>query len=176
MAGQGPSPIRRGVTPNTPPFSNISNSDLARRLSRGFPHNESPTTLLEDLNSIDLDSNSDSDLASARSSPRRDSGWFSWLPGWAGREPSHQSSSNNEGKMPKRSHQRVPSTQNKDHLTGNCITCGSLVRWPKTVQEFRCTICETINDLAPLQSREHTVSQPDTGMFVDFKPDVVIKY
>lgn len=30
------------------------------------------------------------------------------------------------------------------------MTCGSLVRWPRELQVFRCVICATINDLQPL--------------------------
>ncbi|RYO81986.1 hypothetical protein DL764_009684 [Monosporascus ibericus] len=37
-----------------------------------------------------------------------------------------------------------------DFATGNCMTCSSLVRWPKELLVFRCTICLTINDLKPL--------------------------
>ncbi|KAI0389685.1 HECT-domain-containing protein [Xylariaceae sp. FL0594] len=36
-----------------------------------------------------------------------------------------------------------------DFATGNCMTCGGLVRWPKELQVFRCTKCLTINDLQP---------------------------
>lgn len=36
----------------------------------------------------------------------------------------------------------------KDFATGNCMTCGSLMRWPKDLKVFKCTICATINDLA----------------------------
>ncbi|KAI8634067.1 HECT-domain-containing protein [Xylariaceae sp. FL1651] len=36
-----------------------------------------------------------------------------------------------------------------DFATGNCMTCASLVRWPKELQIFRCTKCLTINDLKP---------------------------
>ncbi|KAI1095485.1 hypothetical protein F5B19DRAFT_346773 [Rostrohypoxylon terebratum] len=36
-----------------------------------------------------------------------------------------------------------------DFSTGNCMTCASLVRWPKELHVFRCTICLTINDLKP---------------------------
>lgn len=38
-------------------------------------------------------------------------------------------------------------TGNKDFATGNCMACGSLVRWPKDLKVFKCTICLTINDL-----------------------------
>ncbi len=37
----------------------------------------------------------------------------------------------------------------KDFVTGTCMTCGSLVRWPRELLLFRCTICLTINDLEP---------------------------
>ncbi|KAI1341934.1 HECT-domain-containing protein [Xylariaceae sp. FL0016] len=36
-----------------------------------------------------------------------------------------------------------------DFATGNCMTCAGLVRWPKELHVFRCTICLTINDLKP---------------------------
>ncbi|KAG6321900.1 hypothetical protein E4U22_001105 [Claviceps purpurea] len=44
-------------------------------------------------------------------------------------------------------HKRHP-TGSKDFATGNCMTCGSLMRWPKDIKVFKCTICATINDLA----------------------------
>ena len=37
----------------------------------------------------------------------------------------------------------------KDLTAGRCMTCDSLVRWPKDLKVFRCTICLTINDLKP---------------------------
>lgn len=37
----------------------------------------------------------------------------------------------------------------KDFATGNCMTCGSMVRWPKDLKVFKCTICTTVNDLPP---------------------------
>lgn len=51
-----------------------------------------------------------------------------------------------------RGHRNVPSTGNKDYGTGSCMTCGSLVRWPKELTVFKCTICLTINDLQPSSS------------------------
>ncbi|KAK3904601.1 hypothetical protein C8A05DRAFT_42350 [Staphylotrichum tortipilum] len=38
----------------------------------------------------------------------------------------------------------------RDFATGRCMTCASLVRWPRELHMFRCTICMTINDLRPL--------------------------
>lgn len=32
---------------------------------------------------------------------------------------------------------------------GKCMTCNSDVRWPKQLDVFRCTICQTINDIHP---------------------------
>ncbi|RBR24112.1 uncharacterized protein FIESC28_03012 [Fusarium coffeatum] len=47
---------------------------------------------------------------------------------------------------------------NKDFATGNCMTCGSLVRWPRELKVFKCTICTTVNDLEPL-SADHDISK-----------------
>ncbi|KAI1639338.1 hypothetical protein F4809DRAFT_137674 [Biscogniauxia mediterranea] len=44
---------------------------------------------------------------------------------------------------------RRPPLGPADFATGNCMTCASLVRWPKELQVFRCTICLTINDIKP---------------------------
>ncbi|OAA55954.1 ubiquitin-protein ligase [Niveomyces insectorum RCEF 264] len=33
--------------------------------------------------------------------------------------------------------------------TGPCITCGSMMRWARGVEAFRCSICLTVNDLVP---------------------------
>jgi E3 ubiquitin-protein ligase HECTD2 len=38
----------------------------------------------------------------------------------------------------------------KDLMTGKCMTCDSMVRWPKDLKVFRCTVCLTINDLKPV--------------------------
>ncbi|CEI69817.1 putative E3 ubiquitin-protein ligase mug30 [Fusarium venenatum] len=46
----------------------------------------------------------------------------------------------------------------KDFATGNCMTCGSLVRWPRDLKVFKCTICTTVNDLEPL-STDHDGSK-----------------
>ena len=35
----------------------------------------------------------------------------------------------------------------KDLMTGKCMTCDSMVRWPNNLKVFRCTVCLTINDL-----------------------------
>ncbi|OTB12914.1 hypothetical protein K445DRAFT_320409 [Daldinia sp. EC12] len=49
----------------------------------------------------------------------------------------------------------------QDFATGNCMTCASLVRWPKELYIFRCTICLTINDLKPYDpAASHTGIQP----------------
>ncbi|KAK2591197.1 putative E3 ubiquitin-protein ligase [Conoideocrella luteorostrata] len=43
-------------------------------------------------------------------------------------------------------HKRTPAGS-KDFATGNCMACSSLMRWPKDLKVFKCTICATINDL-----------------------------
>ncbi|TVY49594.1 putative E3 ubiquitin-protein ligase, partial [Lachnellula occidentalis] len=43
--------------------------------------------------------------------------------------------------------QKVP---DKDLTTGKCKTCDSMVRWPKELKVFRCTVCSMINDLKPV--------------------------
>ncbi|KAK5660780.1 hypothetical protein OQA88_12147 [Cercophora sp. LCS_1] len=52
-------------------------------------------------------------------------------------------------KQPTRGHRNVSSTGSRDYSTGRCMTCGSLVRWPRELQIFKCTICLTINNLQP---------------------------
>ncbi|KAI2632426.1 hypothetical protein GGR54DRAFT_34990 [Hypoxylon sp. NC1633] len=61
-----------------------------------------------------------------------------------------------------------------DFATGNCMTCSSLVRWPKELHVFRCTICLTINDIKPYdpaagyvstQAASSSLSQPNESEF-----------
>lgn len=40
--------------------------------------------------------------------------------------------------------------QDRDLMTGKCMTCDSMVRWPKGLAVFRCSVCVTINDLTPV--------------------------
>lgn len=42
--------------------------------------------------------------------------------------------------------------QNRDLTTGKCMTCDSMVRWPKELAVFRCSVCVTINDLTPIST------------------------
>ncbi|OBS22069.1 hypothetical protein FPOA_08406 [Fusarium poae] len=66
-----------------------------------------------------------------------------------------------------KTHARTPSHSgngnspagSRDFATGNCMTCGSLVRWPRDLKVFKCTICTTVNDLEPL-SADHDGSKP----------------
>ncbi|TWU78673.1 putative E3 ubiquitin-protein ligase [Metarhizium rileyi] len=44
-------------------------------------------------------------------------------------------------------HKRGGPSSSKDFATGNCMTCASLMRWPRDLKVFKCTICTTINDL-----------------------------
>jgi len=48
-----------------------------------------------------------------------------------------------------RGHKNGSSSGSRDYSTGRCMTCGSLVRWPRDLQMFKCTICLTINNLQP---------------------------
>lgn len=42
----------------------------------------------------------------------------------------------------------MPSQQgNTGLMTGKCATCGSLVRWPRHLHVFRCTVCLMVNHL-----------------------------
>ncbi|QYT01455.1 HECT-domain-containing protein [Trichoderma simmonsii] len=51
---------------------------------------------------------------------------------------------------PVQTHKRGNPSMSKDFATGNCMTCASLVKWPKELKVFKCTICMTINDLVPI--------------------------
>ena len=54
----------------------------------------------------------------------------------------------------------------KEMVTGKCMTCDSLVRWPRELSVFRCTVCLTINDLHPVSlevQRETGVRVVKTG-------------
>lgn len=37
--------------------------------------------------------------------------------------------------------------ENTELVTGKCATCGSLVRWPRHLNLFRCTVCLMVNHL-----------------------------
>ena len=39
----------------------------------------------------------------------------------------------------------------EEFVTGRCMTCASLMRWPREHTVFRCTICMTVNDLVPVE-------------------------
>lgn len=45
---------------------------------------------------------------------------------------------------------RGKAIENSDLVTGKCGTCDSLVRWPRELLVFRCTVCLMINDLRPV--------------------------
>ncbi|KAL2021172.1 hypothetical protein VTK56DRAFT_7478 [Thermocarpiscus australiensis] len=61
--------------------------------------------------------------------------------------PSHSA----RGKPPPtRGHRAGSSVGSRDFTTGHCMTCGSLLRWPRELHVFKCTICLTINDLQPV--------------------------
>lgn len=45
-----------------------------------------------------------------------------------------------------------------DLTTGKCMTCDSMVRWPKELTVFRCSVCATVNDLTPIGRSENPES------------------
>lgn len=53
-------------------------------------------------------------------------------------------------------HRATGSQGSRDFVTGNCMTCGSLVRWPRDLRVYKCTICLTVNDLEPLGLKPRT--------------------
>jgi E3 ubiquitin-protein ligase HECTD2 len=56
---------------------------------------------------------------------------------------------------PVRGHRNASSMGgSRDFTAGRCMTCGSLVRWPRELCMFRCTICLTVNDLQPPPGRD----------------------
>ncbi|KAM0338262.1 hypothetical protein ACHAPU_011387 [Fusarium lateritium] len=67
------------------------------------------------------------------------------------------------------SHTRNGPAGSKDFATGSCMTCGSLVRWPRELKVFKCTICMTVNDLEPL-SIDHDGSTPRRDATQDSSP------
>ncbi|KAJ2722494.1 putative E3 ubiquitin-protein ligase [Coemansia sp. Benny D115] len=59
-----------------------------------------------------------------------------------------------------RSHTRSATTApNADMSTGTCMCCGSKVTFPSTVACFKCTVCDTINDLRPQRRTERHVGE-----------------
>ncbi|KAI8811808.1 hypothetical protein BJ742DRAFT_795586 [Cladochytrium replicatum] len=46
--------------------------------------------------------------------------------------------------------QAQPGNISGSMTTGVCICCDNLLRFPQTVSCFRCTVCDTVNDLRPL--------------------------
>ncbi|KXJ97368.1 hypothetical protein Micbo1qcDRAFT_156214 [Microdochium bolleyi] len=49
-----------------------------------------------------------------------------------------------------------PALGPNDFITGRCMTCASLVKWPKSREVFRCTICMTVNGVEPLSTRKES--------------------
>lgn len=77
------------------------------------------------------------------------------------------------------------SSQNveKDLVTGKCVTCDSLVRWPRHLDVFRCTVCLMVNDLKPgarlsMEGREAKgpSSNPDLPRKGTMNPMVILQY
>lgn len=47
-----------------------------------------------------------------------------------------------------------------DLVTGRCATCDSLVRWPRQLNVYRCSVCLMINDLKPMVWEDGPASNP----------------
>ena len=47
-----------------------------------------------------------------------------------------------------------------DLVTGKCSTCDSVMRWPRHIHMFRCTVCLMINDLKPLTGSAEKLHAP----------------
>lgn len=59
----------------------------------------------------------------------------------------------------------------KDLMTGRCMTCDSMVRWPKGLGVFRCTVCMTINDLNPRASDTAPSNEKSTRPLINHESD-----
>jgi hypothetical protein len=64
----------------------------------------------------------------------------------AGAAPMIKGRGKTDGRSQRSGHGRVGS---HDFVNGNCMTCSSLLRWPRDLPVFRCTVCLTINDIGP---------------------------
>jgi hypothetical protein len=71
-------------------------------------------------------------------------------------------------------HRRGGPPAAKDFATGNCMTCASLVRWPRDLKVFKCTICLTINDLpsTPRGMRSGAAPKRDNSGHAEPTPNV----
>lgn len=75
---------------------------------------------------------------------------------------------NMRGKLPpNRGHRNRSSAGSRDFVAGNCMTCASLVRWPRELHVFKCTICLTINDLQPIGRDREQDRDRDTARYED---------
>ncbi|KAJ3497775.1 hypothetical protein NLG97_g1640 [Lecanicillium saksenae] len=58
---------------------------------------------------------------------------------------------------------KLGGSSNNDFSTGNCMTCGGLVRWPGNINVFKCTTCATVNDLEPADEHENAAASRRDG-------------
>lgn len=61
------------------------------------------------------------------------------------KSPVHDGSA--DSKMSPRRKGQSAKPEEGDTESGHCATCGSRVKWPKGIAEFRCTTCLMVNDL-----------------------------
>ncbi|KAK0634682.1 hypothetical protein B0T17DRAFT_485498 [Bombardia bombarda] len=161
----GPSQLRR------PHASSVSSSSRFTSATRVTDREILDSLQLE----ADTSSSSEEDLHPSSHPPRRPTGHARSMShpfpslfsskkkrsGQVADDNSTSESPNEAGHMPKlkvplkvppqRGHRNGSSAAgSRDYTTGQCMTCGSLVRWPRGLHVFKCTICVTINDLQPI--------------------------
>ncbi|KAJ1720935.1 putative E3 ubiquitin-protein ligase [Coemansia erecta] len=73
--------------------------------------------------------------------------------GGTGSRQNHDCSSSDDDPLPSSHSRTAPLT------TGTCLCCGSKVGYPPTVSCFKCTICDTINNLRPALRTEKALGE-----------------
>jgi E3 ubiquitin-protein ligase HECTD2 len=48
---------------------------------------------------------------------------------------------------------------NSNMKKGRCFCCNSLLQYPQEVTCFRCTVCNTINDIKPILQRKEEIDR-----------------
>lgn len=58
---------------------------------------------------------------------------------------------------------KLGGSSTSDFASGNCMTCGGLVRWPSNLNVFKCTTCATVNDLESVDEHETAAASRKDG-------------
>ena len=58
--------------------------------------------------------------------------------------------SSSSSRQPRDERRPAATPRESEYLSGSCMTCGTLLRWPKHLGMFKCTVCVTINDVRPM--------------------------